>query len=497
VTASLIRGGWLLTDAATTHVMPDAALVQRDGVITEVGPYGELRARHPDLVELGSPGHLVMPGLVNAHHHGGLSSVMLGCVDGPLELWLSETWARRDADPYLDTLYGCARLLRAGVTTVMHNLVRWIPPGEGVLDRVADEILRAYRDAGMRVAFSVAMREERRIVYEDDERFLAALPASLADALRERLAGGLDGAAYVALCEDLIGRHGKHPRTRILLSPANVHWVSDRWLERIKESAGRHRAGIHMHLAETAYQRTMAERAWRTTPVGHLRDLGFLGPELSCAHAVWLSHADLDVLAAHRVTVCHNPSSNLRLSSGIAPVATMLERGVPVALGVDSAALGDDHDMLQEIRLAAALQSRPGLDTWRLDAGAVLTMATIAGARATGFGDEVGTLSPGRRADVVLIDVEAVADPCRPDPAVPVLELVLRRATPAHVSAVVVDGETVYADGRATRFDEPAVRAELRRAFARPLSAGEAERRAIAQALRPWIRASYTGWPRP
>jgi cytosine/adenosine deaminase-related metal-dependent hydrolase len=491
---SLIRGRYLLQDAdPDVHLIEDGALFQRDGLVLEVGPYVELRRRHPSVEELGSPRHLVMPGLVNAHHHGGLSSWLLGCADGPLELWLAEMWARRDVDPYLDTLWSAWRLMRAGVTTVMHNYVRWILPAGEALAADADRILRAHGEAGLRAAFSIGMRDRHRVVYGDETEFLASLPPGLAAALAARLgSASLSGRDYLALCEHLHGRYqgAEHSRVRLLLSPANVQWCSDRLLDDIKQCATKLGAGVHMHLDETRYQHEWALRALGATPTAHLHRLGVLGPEVSCAHAVWLTEDDLDLFAGTGATVCHNPSSNLRLRSGTANVRAMLRRRIPVALGVDSNALDDDHDMLRELRLAALLHGGMGHEGDGLTPAALLRMATAAGAAACRFAD-VGTLAVGKRADAVLIDLERLADPAPLDPDVPLPGLLLARATPGHVDAVVVDGDPVLRDGRPTRFDADALTRELRARLARPLGSAERERREIARALRPHIAAFY------
>ncbi|PYM06695.1 MAG: amidohydrolase [Candidatus Rokuibacteriota bacterium] len=496
---SLIRGRYLLQKSEppeTTHLVDDAAVFQRDGVIVEVGPYAELRARHPETRELGSRHHLVMPGLVNAHHHGGLSNRLLGCADGPLELWLSEMWARRDVDPYLDTLWGCLHFLRSGVTTVMHNYVRWVPPAADTLAASAGGILRAYAEAGLRVAFSVAMRDQRRIVYTDDEVFLASLPSALAWRLASRLGpAGLSRPDYFALFEHLLARHGQNRTAcvRILLSPSNLQWSSDEFLADIKRYAATYRTGIHTHLDETRYQHDWALRTLGKTPAAHLHGLGLLGPELSCAHGVWLTDGDLDLFADSGATICHNASSNLRLRSGTARLDAMLRRDIPVALGIDSNGLNDDHDMLQEIRLVSLLHRGVGHERSGPTPAHLLQMATANGAAACGF-EDVGTLQIGKRADAVLIDLERLAGPCGIPDRASLVDLLLHRATPAHVDAVLVDGEPVFLDGRPTRFDADALTSELRARLAQPLTPAEQERREIARALRPFIRSFYSNW---
>lgn len=498
MTQSLIRGRYVVcrTTGNDVDMLEDGAILQRGGEIVEIGPAAALRRRYPDVRETGSRDHLVLPGLVNAHHHVGVASTLLGCLDGPLETWLTDMFARRDVDPYLDTLWGSMLLLRSGVTTVMHNVVRWIPPPGDPLLHDTERILAAYKDAGLRVAYSVAMKEQNRVVYGDDEAFLATLPGQLADTLGARLRGGMSGDDYLALFDELHRRHAASggDRLRLLLSPSNVQWISDRLFQRIKEAARRYRTGIHMHLSETAYQRAHALRTSGKTPVAHLHDLGVLGPELSGAHGVWLSDADLERLADAGSVICHNPSSNLRLRSGVAPVHRMLERGVTVALGADSSGINDDQELLQEVRLASALHRPPGHDGPRLMPARLLHMVTAAGARACLLGDRVGSLEVGKRADAVLVNIDRLGDRLGASADVPVLELLVQRGRAEHIDTVLVDGETVFADGHCTRVDEAAVVRELRTRFTQPLQPHEQERRAIAEALRPHVGAFYRGW---
>ncbi len=247
-----------------------------------------------------------------------------------------------------------------------------------------------------------------------------------------------------------------------------------------------------MHLDETSYQHEWAVRTLGRTPTAHLHRLGVLGPEVSCAHAVWLTGADLDLLGESGATVCHNASSNLRLRSGTANVRAMLERGIPVALGLDSNALNDDHDMLQELRLVSLLHAGTGHGAPGVTPASLIRMATESGAHACRFQD-TGTLEPGKRADAVLVNVDSLTDPAPIYPELPLPSTFLQRAKPQHVDTVVVDGEPVLVAGRPTRFDPEALTQELRGRLNEPLTRAERERRAIARGLRPYISAFYAG----
>ncbi len=260
------------------------------------------------------------------------------------------------------TLYTALQMVESGTTTVMYNHAQ---TPVATLERDIDEILRGFMDVGMRVAVSTYYRSQNRVVYGDDEVFLAGLPSDLAAGVRGFLAASdLSPDDYFSLFEGTYRKYGTDPtgRVRVLLSPSNVQWNSDDFLQRTKEYAARYNTGIHMHLSEAAYQKEYALRTWGKTPVAHLDELGFLGPEVSFAHAVWLTEADIDLLAGRGSTVCHNASSKLRLKSGVAPVNAMLARGVNVAMGTDSTSINDDDDLLQEMRLVAKLHRQPGID---------------------------------------------------------------------------------------------------------------------------------------
>ena len=492
--SSLIWGRHLVVgvgDDGAARVLDQGALFQRDGEIVEVGPLDDLRARHRADEEIGSDDHLVLPGLVNAHHHVGLSPFQLGTLDDALEPWITDRLGKRGVDPYLDALWGAACMIGAGITTVMHNdtSIAGPQPLEG-----AQHVLRAYQEAGLRVAFSVFYREQNRLVYEGDEGFLATLPSGLATPLRGDLAASaMSPETYLKLFWELREEHENAPRIRILLAPGNVQWCSDEFLRQVKGAAGEAETGIHIHLLESPYQKTYALRRWRATPVQHLDDLDFFGPEVSCAHSVWLGEKDLETLARTGTTVCHNPSSNLRLRSGIAPLNRLSALGVPLALGIDEATINDDQDLLQEMRLAANLHREPGVRSPAPSSAQILRMATSAGARATGFGAEIGALAPGKRADVVLLNLRHITEPYL-DPTVDIVAALLYRGRGADVDTVLVDGQVLLRGGRLTTIDRAALIDAIRAELGRPPTPAESARRRRWEALVPHVRAFYAGW---
>ncbi len=498
---SLIRGKYVIceagTDASRSTVITDGAVFQRDGVIEAVGAYEDLKATHRADEEIGGPGFVVIPGLGNAHHHGrGVSTFQMGCTDGCLETWILAGWGRRPHDDYLMTLYTAIQMIESGTTTVMYNHPQ--TPASGLEDEV-DQVLRGFAAAGMRTAFSVYFRAQNRVVYDDDQQFLSRLPGDLAQDLRRYLAAvDLTESDYFALFESLHGKHASNPESRVsvLLSPSNVQWVSDDFLSRTKEYATRHQAAVHMHLVESWYQKEYGIRTWGRTPVQHLADLEFLGPQLSCAHSVWLTEADIELLAGSGTTVCHNPSSNLRLKNGIAPVNAMLARGINVAMGTDSTAINDDDDMIQEMRLSAKLHRQPGLDRPAVNSHQVLRMATANAARPTAFQDKIGVLGPGRFADLVLLELSALEEPYM-DPDIDIVDAVLYRGKASHVHTVMIQGEVVVRDGNFIKVDKAEVIRELREYFARPMERETVRARQMVQRLMPFAEDFYQDWQPP
>ena len=279
----------------------------------------------------------------------------------------------------------------------------------------------------------------------------------------------------------------------ILLSPSNVQWASDDFLQRTKELAQTRQVGIHMHLVESSYQKEFGVRTWGKTPVAHLQDLGFLGPELSCAHAVWLTEQDIDLLAGHGATVCHNASSNLRLKNGIAPVNAMASRGLNVAMGTDSTALNDDDDMIQEMRLVSKLHREPAIFSPAVSSHQVLAMATINAAAPTFFHDRIGALEVGRRADMVLLEMSAIEEPYM-DPDVDIIDALLYRGKSRHIDTVLIDGRVVLRDGEFPGLSKADVAKELREQLARPIEPSVLEMRNMVQQLTPYVERFYSSW---
>jgi 5-methylthioadenosine/S-adenosylhomocysteine deaminase len=341
------------------------------------------------------------------------------------------------------------------------------------------------------------MVDQNRLVYDDEDGFLASLPPELRPLAPQFGAlPPLSHNDYFALCNTLMrDQHDADGHTvHIQVSPVGGQWCSDELIRRCVDWARSHHTRVQMHLLETRYQRHYAHRRWNTSFVQHLDAIGALGPWLSCAHMVWVEREDLPLLAERGVAVAHNPSSNLRLRSGVAPLAAMLDAGVTVGVGLDGHGLDDDQDYLRELRLAWTLAQQPGVGASAptIDAATIWRLGTRGGAAATlGPDAPLGRLAPGMLADLILIDVEQlVYDPLLAPQQL--IEAALRLASRQQVRDVMVHGRWVVRGGRALLLDEAnvlqAVRGDLRRAKRVP-QAG-----AAAQALAPYIRRFYAHW---
>lgn len=497
--SSLIRGKYVISKVESRTqalIIENGAVFQRNGVIVEVGRYADLSARHPDDEVIGSGEHVVLPGFVNAHHHVGLTPVQLGSPDHPLELWFASRIGARSVDLYLDTLYSAFEMIESGITTVQHLHGRAGGGIEGVAT-AAGKVIKAYQDIGMRVSYAYGLRDQNHLVYGDDEAFIATLPGDLAPGVREVIdAQKLSVEDYFAVFEELHSRYAQEERVRIQLAPANLHWCSDRALAMAKECADKFSVPLHMHILETAYQKEYAHRRTGKTVLRFLHDeFGLLGPNFTMGHGVWLTEDDIDLAAETGTCICHNCSSNLRLRSGVAALNEFERRNMCVAIGLDEAGINDDRDMLQEMRMVLRLHRTPGMDDAVPTSEQVLRMATEHGALTTPYGAEIGTLEPGRAADMSLISWRDIAYPHLDlDQGLSVLDAVIQRAGSGGVDTVLVAGEPIYRDGRFTRVDKAELIDELAKRLRAPLTESEQRRCNTARAVFPYVKHFYDGY---
>ena len=489
----LIRGRWLFPGGSQSgEVIHEGALMIEAGLIQAVGTWTDLQRRYPVARVLGSEHHAVMPGLINAHHHSnGASSIQHGVPDQLLELWLLDLARRRNADPFLATQLAAARLLRSGVTSVVD-----VHSGGGSPETLATNIggkLQAYEQSGIRVAFAAGMSHQSHIVWGDDQAFLDSLPPEVQALARRRLPGAGSASIddFFAVVDDFWRRYQEQARIDVWFAPPGPQWVSDQTLQRIAETAARYDTGVQTHLEESIYEKHYGPRTYGIPTVAHLQQLGILSPRFSFAHGVWLNEAEIDILAESGAAVSHNPSSNLRLRAGIAPLNRLLVAGTTVALGMDGTTINDNEDMWQEMRLALRLHRGPGIYDPAPTPADIFHLSTHGGAKLLRADHQRGMLAPGFQADVVLINLDQITWPWVAPEADP-LSVVLYRAAAEDVDTVLIGGEIVVEAGRVITIDEAAVGQEL----AAQLKAMDypTEQAAMVAALMPYIERYYAQW---
>jgi cytosine/adenosine deaminase-related metal-dependent hydrolase len=406
----------------------------------------------------GGPGILALPALANAHDHGrGLRPSAYGVADDAVEFWVPGTYTLPPLDPYLVAAVALGRMAASGTERLIAE---------------ADAVARAAREIGVRVAFVVPLRDRNRLGYGDDDAILAHMDEGCRAAVAAQFRRPLPAIdAQLAAVEEIAARCAG-PLFHVQYGPIGAEWCSDALLARVAEAAARSGLRVHMHLLESPIQRRWADAAYPGGLVRHLDALGLLSPQLAVAHGVWLRPEDCALLAERGVTVSVNSTSNLRLRSGIAPMAAIRAARLGFALGMDSLSLDDDEDMLRELRLAFRLHRGFGLDDTLNPAG-LFDAAMRCGACVVSGAEGFGAVTPGCPADLLLLDYDAMSADMI-DGVCDETEVVLARAAAEHVRGLIVAGRAVVADGKLTGLDLAAAERELTaaaRAFAPQLAA--------------------------
>src|SRR5580692_4969225 len=346
------------------------------------------------------PRLLAMPALVNAHDHGrAVRTSSIGASGKPLEAWLQYLALFPSVDPYLAGAVSLATSALGGAGTVMMHYTR----AQGFTDLPTEvaEVARAARDVGVRVGFAVSMRDRNPLVYGPSEPILAALPADARQAIESIMRTPLEAKDFITLVDE-VAAAAADPLFDVQFGPNGVQWCGDALLSAIAEASERTGRRIHMHLLETRYQRAWADATHPDGVVKHMDSLGLLSPRLALAHCVWARPDELELLAERGVTIAINTSSNLHLRSGIAPVASMVEAGCRIAIGLDSSALDDDDDALRELRLWHLMHVGNGFKI-AVDRAQTLRAAFANGRLSVTNKDAGGAICAGAPGDLLLL----------------------------------------------------------------------------------------------
>ncbi|MDX2243994.1 MAG: amidohydrolase [Leptolyngbyaceae cyanobacterium bins.302] len=412
---------------------------------------GRISAIAPRLEPVGVviPGQnkLLLPGFVNAHTHSPEMWQRGRIAPLPLELWLAELYDFPLLSPekiYLSALGTAVETLYSGGTTVVDHLI--LLPGQE-LDCVAAAI-RAYREVGIR-AFVAPLLQDQSLMMglpvQGKQRPTATAPRTTE-------------AAIDVLKTAIEQFHDPDAGIFIMAAPTGLQLCSDALMEAFVEIGTAHDLCFHSHLLETKAQKLLAYEKYGCSAVEHLKRLNFLGPKTSLAHCVWLDDADIELLADTHSTVVHNPLSNLRLGSGIAPVLKYRVAGVNTTFGCDGASSNDSQDLLEAIKLGAILHNLTDFEYQRwITPQQAIEMASLGGVTGLGLQDQLGSLEVGKLADLVLYDLTCLSLLPRTDP---IGLLVLGRPTQA-VDSVWIKGDRVVANGSITTIDVSELRRTL------------------------------------
>lgn len=422
---TLLHAACIVTQDEQRRVIEKASLAIDKGLVAAVGPTAEIVQNWQSANTLHLENMLVLPGLVNAHTHAAMTFLRGLADDMPLMDWLNQRIfpVEQKLTPEmvrLGSLLGYAEMLRTGTTACVDMYL------------FEESVFEAADTAGLRCLGGEAVFAFPSAAFPGPE---AALDATRA----------------------LAEKYRNHDRLRVAVNPHSVYTTTPEILTACRELAQELALPLHIHLAETPSETQICLSAQGKRPTEYCRSLGLLDVPCTLAHVVDVTSAELDLLARQKAVVAHNPSSNMKLASGAAPVAAMLARGMHVGLGTDGAASNNRLNMFSEMGRAALLHKLTGLDPTLLPAAQVLDMATIGGAAAM-HDDHLGSLAPGKAADCVALDL---SEP-NLQPMYNEVSHIVYAATGMETRMTMVGGEVLYQDGRFTRFDYPALCEEMR-----------------------------------
>lgn len=419
---TLVTARWVVPVEPAGRVLEDHAVAIRGGRIVAVLPNEAARARFEAREVIDRPHHVLLPGLVNAHTHAAMVLLRGRAENLPLGRWLRSTvWPleRRWVDPdYVrdGTMLAIAEMLRAGITCFA-DMHLW-----------PDVVAQAAAASHMRASVGLVVTEA------------ATRWAATAD-------------EYIDRGMHLRDEYKGDPLITTHFAPHAPYSASDATLARVRRLADELDLPVAMHLHETPYEVEQSVQTHGRRPLARLADLGLASPQLVAIHMTQVSPEDMDTLAAAGASVVHCPDSNLKLGSGVCPVARLLGRGVRVALGTDGAASNNDLDLLAEARIAGLLSSGIAATPGDLVAADLLRMATLEGARTLGLGESTGSLEPGKWGDLCCVDLRAARSWPVHDP----ITAIIYAASSQQVTDTWVAGRQLLAAGHLRYIDESAV----------------------------------------
>ena len=424
----IVAGKYLVTMDASDTVLENAALAIDEGLIVAIGSADEIDASYMANERLGGDNRIVMPGLVNGHSHAAMTLLRGVADDLALMDWLTNYIFPAevqfvDADfVRIGTELACWEMIRGGTTTFVD--MYYYP----------DIVAQAVESCGMRALVSATVIDQRSPDAED---------------ATDSIGKGLE----------FFGRwKDRSSRITPIFGPHANYTLSAEQLAATRAAATEAGVAISMHISESPFEVQYSKDTFGMTTIDLLESIGFLDGPTIAAHVVWPTEKEIAILAERNVGVIHNPTSNMKIASGISPVSAMLAAGVQVGLGTDGAASNNDLDMWEEMRLASFLQKVEQMDSQVLPANTVLAMATRGGAEAIGLGGQIGVLEVGMKADVIQVAFDDVHH-------IPVFDVISHLVyvnDEQDVVSTIVDGKVLMLEGEILTIDTASITREAR-----------------------------------
>jgi cytosine/adenosine deaminase-related metal-dependent hydrolase len=433
----LFSNGTIITMNPRREIITNGAVAINDNRIVAIGKSDSLLLQYHDDKVVDVKGKLILPGLIDTHVHLA-QALIRGCADDmALIQWLCErVWVLQgnftQDDGYASARLCMAEMLKSGTTTFLESMLAHRYGFDG--------IAKAVEESGMRACLAGIVMDIGTYATQT-----SSMHPGLVESRETSLFGVLDmhskwnGAA--------------NDRIHVWFGPRTPGGVTCELYREMSDNARQRNMGITMHLAEVEADNIFLNEKYGLSPVYYAESVGLLGPKTVLVHMVWLTQADIDKLAETRTNVSHNPSSNSKLASGVCKVPQMLASGVNVALGCDGGPSNNDYDLMREMKLAAIIHKAVSNDPLVVPAETVLEMATINGARALGLEHEIGSLEVGKKADLVVIDLNRLHTTPSPNP----VSSLVYAATGGEVDTVVVDGRIVVEQGQLLTMNEEEV----------------------------------------
>lgn len=419
----IIKADYLLTMEGDLSVIRDGAVAVTGSDITDAGAFSDISLKYTSDNVLDGKNRAVFPGLINTHTHAAMVYYRGLADDLPLQEWLEKhIWPNEmkwlTAEFVDDAVeLACLEMMKAGITTY------------------AD--MYFFEDVAGKKLEKIGMR--------------GVLGAGVIDFPWKGIAEHVDD--YFSKAEDLIALWKDNDLVTACMAPHATYTCGPDNYKRANALAEKHNVRIHTHLAETQYEVAECVKRFGKTPVEYFDSIGMLSGRLSAAHCVWLTDREIELLAEKNVGVSHCIESNLKLASGIAPVPKLLKAGVKVALGTDGAASNNDLSILGEMSTAAKVHKAVSLDPTVVDSRTALLMATKNGAEIIGLGDKTGSIRPGKKADLVIANL----DKPHLAPLYDIYSHITYCMRPCDIETVMINGKIVIDKGKPTTLDEEEV----------------------------------------